>query len=170
MESGSAYWKAQPAVSGGRSGAGPGVESTPCSPAGTQVRGLMVRRRWAAVVGLVACLLLLHLVAPGFAGEGRAAAAVTVEPDAVESDAAWSAGAEGAKEADEPCPCEEEPSGRQLAARTPRVAGAAGVSPAVTGAAVPGREGPDLPAAGTGPCPGAVGSAPSAARLQTFRC
>ncbi|BCL24913.1 hypothetical protein GCM10017668_67560 [Streptomyces tuirus] len=166
MESGSAYWKAQPAVSGGRSGVGPGVESTPCSPAGTQVRGLMVRRRWAAVVGLVACLLLLQLVVPGLAGEGRAAVVA-----AVESDAAWSAGAEGAREAEEPCPCEKEPSGRQPAARTPRAAvGAAGVSPAVTGASVPDRDGPDLRAAGAGPCPGAVGSAPSAARLQTFRC
>ncbi|MDQ0710930.1 hypothetical protein QFZ55_000382 [Streptomyces luteogriseus] len=122
----------------------------------------MVRRRWAAVVGLVACLVLLQLVVPGLAGEGRAAVAATVE-----SDAAWSA---GAGEAEEPCPCEEEPSGRQLAARTPRAAGAVGVSPAVAGAAVPGRDGPDLRAAGTGPSAGAVGSAPSAARLQTFRC
>ncbi|MFD8225963.1 hypothetical protein ACFV16_17510 [Streptomyces massasporeus] len=128
----------------------------------------MERRRWAAVVGLVACLLLLQLVVPGLAGEGRAAVVA-----AVGSDAAWSAGAEGAegaKEVEEPCPCEEEPSGRQFAARTPRAAGAAGVSPVVTGAAVPGRDGPDLRAAGTGQCPGAVGSAPSAARLQTFRC
>ncbi len=125
----------------------------------------MVRRRWAAVVGLVACLLLLQLVVPGLAGEGRAAVAATVE-----SDLAWSAGAEGAREAEEPCPCEGEPSGRQLAARTPRAAGAVGVSTAVAGAAAPGRGGPDLRAAGTGPCAGAVGSAPSAARLQTFRC
>lgn len=125
----------------------------------------MVRRRWATVVGLVAGLLLLHLVVPGLAGEERAAVVA-----AVESDAAWSAGAEGAEEAEEPCPCEEEPSGRQLAARTPRAAGAAGVSPAVTGASVPVRDGPDPRAAGTGPCPGTAGSAPNAARLQTFRC
>ncbi|MBB4710398.1 hypothetical protein BJ965_000280 [Streptomyces luteogriseus] len=125
----------------------------------------MVRRRWAAVVGLVACLLLLHLVAPGLSGEGRAAVAATVEPDA-----AWGAGPEGAKEAEEPCPCEEEPSGRRLAARTPRAAGAVGVSATVAGAAVPSRDGPDLRATGTGPRAGAVGSAPSAARLQTFRC
>jgi hypothetical protein len=125
----------------------------------------MVRRRWAAVVGLVTCLLLLQLVVPGLAGEGRAAVAATVE-----SDAAWSAGAEGAGEAEEPCPCEEEPSGRRPAARTPRAAGAVGVSPAVAGAAVPGRDGPDLRVAETGPSAGAAGSAPSAARLQTFRC
>lgn len=129
----------------------------------------MVRRRWAAVVALVACLLLLQLVIPGLAGEGRAAVVA-----AVESDAAWSAGAEGAKgakEAEEPCPCEEEPSRRQPAARTQRAAAvAAGVSPGVTGASVPVREGPGLRAVGTGPCPGAVGSALSAARLQTFRC
>lgn len=125
----------------------------------------MMRRRWAAVVGLVACLLLLQFVVPGLAGEGRAAVVA-----AVESDAGWSAGAEGAGEAEEPCPCEEEPTGRQLAARTPRAVATAGLSPAVTGASVPDRDGPDLRAAGAGPCPGAVGSAPSAARLQTFRC
>ncbi|GGV86254.1 hypothetical protein GCM10010228_66890 [Streptomyces massasporeus] len=113
----------------------------------------------------MACLLLLQLVVPGLAGEERATVVA-----AVESDAVWSAGAEGAKEAEEPCPCDEEPSGRRLAARTPRAAGAAGVNPAVTGASVPVRDGPDLRAVGTGPCPGAVGSAPSAARLQTFRC
>ncbi|MGW6548174.1 hypothetical protein ACWGBH_35795, partial [Streptomyces massasporeus] len=61
----------------------------------------MVRRRWAAVVGLVACLLLLRPVVPTLAGEGRAAVVA-----AVDADAAWSAGAEGAEgaeEAEEPC-------------------------------------------------------------------
>ncbi|MFJ8595256.1 hypothetical protein [Streptomyces sp. NPDC093598] len=125
----------------------------------------MVRRRWAAAVGLVACLLLLHLIVPGLAGQGRATVAVTT--DAVESGAASSGGAEGAEE---PCPGEEEPSGRRLAARTPRAAGAAGVSPVVAGAAVVDRGGTDVHAAGTGPGPGAVGTVPSAARLQTFRC
>ncbi|QCD53801.1 hypothetical protein CEB94_02100 [Streptomyces hawaiiensis] len=118
-------------------------------------------------MGLVVCLLLLQLVVPGFAGDGRSAVAVTAAADATQSHAASGARAEGAEE---PCPCEKEPSGRQLAARTPRAAGAAGVSPAVTGAAVVGQGRTHLCAAGTGPGAGAVRSAPSAARLQTFRC
>ncbi|MFF9033018.1 hypothetical protein [Streptomyces iakyrus] len=127
----------------------------------------MVRRRWAAAVGLVACLLmLLHLVTPGLVDEARSAVPVTVA-DTTEPGVAPSAGAEGAEE---PCPCEEEPSGRQFAARTPRAAGATGTSPVVTGAAVPGGSGAHLRAAGAPPCPVAVGSAPSTARLQTFRC
>ncbi|MFF6952680.1 hypothetical protein ACFZAD_28980 [Streptomyces iakyrus] len=128
----------------------------------------MVRRRGAAAVGLVACLLmLLHLVTPGLADEARSAVQVTAATDTTEPGVTPSAGAEGAEE---PCPCEEEPSGRQLAARTPRAAGATGTSPVVTGAAVPGGSGARLRAAGTPPCPVAVGSAPSTARLQTFRC
>ncbi|MFI8891384.1 hypothetical protein [Streptomyces paradoxus] len=129
----------------------------------------MVRRRWAAAVGLGACLLmLLHLITPGFADEARSAVPVMAAADARDpGTAAAGAAAEGAEE---PCPCEEEPSGWQLAARTPRAAGATGVSPVVTGAAVPGESGAHLRAAGTPPCPVAVGSAPSAARLQTFRC
>ena len=128
----------------------------------------MVRRRWAAAVGLVACLLmLLHLITPAFADEPRPAVPVTAA-DARDSGAApSSAAAEGAEA---PCPCEEEPSGRQLAAWTPRAAGATGVSPVMTGAAVPGESGAHLSAAGTPPCPVAVGSATSTARLQTFRC
>lgn len=126
----------------------------------------MVRRRWAAAVGLVACLLLLQLVVPGFGDEARPVVAVTAA-GATEPGAAPSAEAEGAEE---PCPCEQEPSGRQLAARTSRAAGAAGVSPVVTGAAVPDESDAHLHAAGTAPCPVAVGSAPSTARLRTFRC
>ncbi|MEU6683078.1 hypothetical protein [Streptomyces sp. NPDC046832] len=127
----------------------------------------MVRRRWAAVVGLTACLLFLHLVVPGLAGEGRPAAAVTAEVDTTLPDAAPSDGAEGAEE---PCPCEGEPSVRHPAARTPRGAGAANVGPAMTGAAVAGRSGTEPRAAGTAVCPEAAASAPSAARLQTLRC
>ncbi|MFE9030629.1 hypothetical protein ACFYOA_30945 [Streptomyces iakyrus] len=128
----------------------------------------MVRRRWAAAVGLSACLLmLLHLVTPGLVDGARSAVPVTAA-DTTEPGVAPSAGAEGA--AEKPCPCEEEPSGRQLAARTPRAAGATGTSPVVTGAAVPGGSGAHRRAAGTPPCPVAVGSAPSTARLQTFRC
>ncbi|MEV3972990.1 hypothetical protein AB0K68_33450 [Streptomyces sp. NPDC050698] len=133
----------------------------------------MARRRWAAAVGLVACLLMLHLVVEGLAGEGRAAVAVTadsLEPGAVGSDATRSAEFAEAAEAGEPCPCEDEPAGRQLAARTPRAAGAAGASPVVTGAAVVDRGGKDARAAGAAPCTGVAGSAPDAARLQTFRC
>ncbi|MFE8963987.1 hypothetical protein [Streptomyces iakyrus] len=127
----------------------------------------MVRRRWAAAVGLAACLLmLLHLVTPGLVDEAPSAVPVTAA-DTAEPGVAPSAGAEGAEE---PCPCEEEPSGRQLAARTPRASGATGTSPVVTGAAVPGGSGAHPRAAGTPPCPVAVGSAPSTARLQTFRC
>ncbi|WP_245237174.1 hypothetical protein RFN58_01320 [Streptomyces iakyrus] len=127
----------------------------------------MVRRRGAAAVGLVACLLmLLHLVTPGLVDEARSAVPVTMA-DTTKPGVAPSAGAEGAEE---PCPCEEEPSGRQLAARTPRAAGATGTSTVVTGAAVPGGSGAHLRAAGAPPCPVAVGSAPSTARLQTFRC
>ncbi|MFF8940293.1 hypothetical protein ACF08O_37440 [Streptomyces paradoxus] len=129
----------------------------------------MVRRRWAAAVGPVACLLmLLHLITPGFADEPRPAVPVTAAADARDSGAAASSTA--AEGAEEPCPCEEEQSGRQLAARTPRAAGATGVSPVVTGAAVPGESGAHVGAAGTPPCPVAVGSAPTTARLQTFRC
>lgn len=115
----------------------------------------------------MACLLLLHLVVPGLADDGRPAVAATAAVGATAAGAASSAEAEGAQE---PCPCEDEPSVRQLAARTPRATGAAGVSPVVTGAAVMGRSSTDLRAAGTSPCPGAAGSAPSAERLQTFRC
>ncbi|MFF7871258.1 hypothetical protein ACFZCT_33115 [Streptomyces qaidamensis] len=128
----------------------------------------MVRRRWAAAVGLVACLLmLLHLITPGFADVARSAVPVTAAVDTTEPGAAPSGAAEGAEE---PCPCEEEPSGRLLAARTPRAAGAAGMSPVAPGTAVPGVRGAHLRATGTPPCPVAVGSAPSTARLQTFRC
>jgi hypothetical protein len=110
----------------------------------------MVRRRWAAAVGLVACLLmLLHVITPGLADAARSAVPVMT--------------------AEEPCPCEQEPSGRQLAARTPRAA-ATGVGPVMTGAAVPGGSGPHLLTAGTPRCPEAVGSTPSTARLQAFRC
>lgn len=127
----------------------------------------MVRRRWAAAVGLAACLLmLLHLTTPGLADDARSAVAVTAA-DATEPGAAPSAGTE---RAEEPCPCEEDPSGRQFAARTPRTAGTTGVSPVVTGARVPGESGAHLRAAGPPPCPVAARSAPSAARLQTFRC
>jgi hypothetical protein len=129
----------------------------------------MVRRRGAAVVGLVACLLLLHLVVPWLAGDGRPAVTVAAVATTA-AGAASSAGAEGAEGAGESCPCEDGPSVRQLAARTPRATGAAGVSPVVAGATVAGRGGTDPRAAGTSPCPGAVGSAPSAERLQTFRC
>ncbi|MFD5157156.1 hypothetical protein ACFWMJ_03645 [Streptomyces hawaiiensis] len=127
----------------------------------------MVRRRWAAAVGLVVCLLLLQLAVPALADEGRPAGAVTEAVDATEPGAASGARAE---RAEEPYPCEKEPPGRQFAARAPRAAGAAGVSPAVTGAAVVGQGCTHLRATGAGPCPGAVRSAPSAARLQTFRC
>jgi hypothetical protein len=60
----------------------------------------MVRRRRAAAVALVACLLLLHLVVPGLARGGHTAdAAVTAVLDAVEalgSGAASGPGGEGA--------------------------------------------------------------------------
>uniref|UniRef100_UPI0031D0F148 hypothetical protein n=1 Tax=Streptomyces hawaiiensis TaxID=67305 RepID=UPI0031D0F148 len=127
----------------------------------------MVRRRWAAVVGLVASLLVLQLLVPGLAGDERPAVTVAAAVDATAAGAASSASTEGAGES---CPCEDEPSVRQLAARTPRAAGAAGVNPVVTGAAVVGRGGTDPRAAAMSPCPGAAGSAPSAERLQTFRC
>ncbi|MFF5370255.1 hypothetical protein [Streptomyces sp. NPDC013187] len=119
------------------------------------------------MVGLMACLLLLQLVAPGLAGDGRPAVTVAAAVDATAAGAASSAATE---EAGESCPCEDEPSVRQLAARTPRAAGAAGVDPVVTGVAVAGRGGTDVRAAAMSPCPGAVGSVPSAERLQTFRC
>lgn len=126
----------------------------------------MVRRRWAAVVALSACLLLLHLVVPGLAGEGHPAA-VTAEVDATLSDAASHAWPEGAGE---PCPCEDEPSVRHPAARTPRTTGAAGGGPAPAEAAVAGRSGTEPRATGAVLCPGATPSAPSAARLRTLRC
>ncbi|PNG17720.1 hypothetical protein C1J00_34970, partial [Streptomyces cahuitamycinicus] len=90
----------------------------------------MVRRRWAAAVGLVACLLtLLHAITPGLADAARSAVPV-LTADATRPGAVVSAGAETAEE---PCPCEQEPSGRQLAARVPRAA-ATGVGPVMTGA------------------------------------
>ncbi len=128
----------------------------------------MVRRRWAAVVGLLACLLLLQFVVPGLAqGERTAGAAVTGAVDVRATGAASTPEVEGAGE---PCPCEEEPSLRHLAARTPRAAGAAGASAVVTGAPAVDRGGTDIRAAGTGRCAGTVGSAPNAVELQTFRC
>jgi hypothetical protein len=169
----SAYWKAQPAVSGVWSGAGPSGLSAPSSPAWTQVRGLMVRRRWAAAVGLVACLLLLHLVVPGLAPGGRTTeVAVTAAVDAVEPGAASGSGSErpGAEGAGESCPCEEETSVRQPAARTPRTAGAARAGAVVTGASAVDRGGADVRAAGTGRRPGVAAAAPNAVELQTFRC
>ncbi|MDQ0753820.1 hypothetical protein QF034_008051 [Streptomyces africanus] len=169
----SAYWKAQPAVSGVWSGAAPSGRIVPSSPAETQVRGLMVRRRWAAVVGLVACLLLLHLVVPGLAPGGRTAeVAVTAAVDTAGPGAAWDARSQraGAEGAGEPCPCEEEPSVRQPAARTPRTAGAARAGAVVTGASTVDRSGTDVRAAGTGRRPGVAAAAPNAVELQTFRC
>ncbi|MGW0867508.1 hypothetical protein [Streptomyces koelreuteriae] len=128
----------------------------------------MVRRRWAAVVGLVACLLVLQLAAPGPAqGERTAGAAVTA---AVETRATGAASTPEAEGAGDPCPCEAEPSLRHLAARTPRAAGPAGASAAVTGTPVVDRGGTDLRAAGTSRCTGTVVSAPDAVELQTFRC
>ncbi|MFI6376009.1 hypothetical protein [Streptomyces sp. NPDC050546] len=128
----------------------------------------MVRRRWAAVVGLVVCLLLLHLVVPGPAqGERTAGAAVTAAADVRPAGAASAPEAEGAGE---PCPCEAEPSLRYLAARTPRAAGAAGASVVVTGTPVADRGGTDLRAVETSRCTGTAGSAPNAVELQTFRC
>ncbi|MFC9504713.1 hypothetical protein [Streptomyces sp. NPDC057002] len=131
----------------------------------------MVRRRWAAAVGLVACLLLLHLAVPGLdRGEYTA---VTAAVDVRETGAASTPEAEGTGK---PCPCEEEPSLRHLAARTPRAAGAAGASAVVTGAPAVDRGGTDFRAAGTSRCAGTTrcagtaGSAPNAAQLQTFRC
>lgn len=126
-----------------------------------------MRRRWAAAVGLMACLLL-HLVAPGLAQGGRAAeaAAVTAAVDAVEPGAA--SGTE-AERAGEPCPCGEEPSVRRAAARTPRAAGAARAGAVVTGAPVLDRGGTDVRAVRTGRRPGTV-VPPNAVELQTFRC
>ncbi len=189
----SAYWKAQPAVSGVWSGSAPSGRIVPSSPAETQVRGLMVRRRWAAAVGLVACLLLLHLVVPGLAPGGRTAeTAVTAAVDTAGPGATWDAGSQragaeragaeragaeragtegaGAEGAGEPCPCEEEPSVRQPAARAPRTAGAARAGAVVTGASVVDRSATDVRAAGTGRRPGVAPAAKNAVELQTFRC
>ncbi|GHA54398.1 hypothetical protein [Streptomyces purpurascens] len=132
----------------------------------------MVRRRWAAVVGLVACLLLLQLAVPGLTqGERTVGAEVTA---AVEMRTTGAASAPEAEGAGESCPCEEEPSLRHLTARTPRAAGAGagagGASAVVTGAPVADRGGTDIRAAGTSRCAGTVGSAPNAIELQTFRC
>ncbi|MDT0386400.1 hypothetical protein [Streptomyces dubilierae] len=137
----SAYWKAQPALTG----------------------GLMVRRRGAALVGLLACLLMLHLLAPGPAGAGPAsvtgAAADILEPGAASGDAA--------ERAEEPCPCEDEPSARRLAARTPRAAGAAGASAVVAGAPRTARGGPS---AAAGRCPAPGGAVHHPVELRAFRC
>ncbi len=125
----------------------------------------MVRRRGAAVVGLMACLLMLHVLVPGLVGDARASVAVTaadvVEPGAPSSDAA--------EEAGEPCPYEEEPSVRRLAARTPRAAGAAGVSAVVAGAPRADRAA-EVPAAAAGRCPASGGAVPNAVELRAFRC
>ncbi|MGI5423226.1 hypothetical protein [Streptomyces sp. CA-179760] len=128
----------------------------------------MVRRRWAAVAGLMACLLLLQLAAPGLTqGERTPGAWVTADVDARATGAASTPETEGAGER---CPCEEEPALRHLAARTPRAASAAGASAVATGAPVVDRGGTDIRAAGTSRCAGTTGSAPNAVELQTFRC
>ncbi|MEV5357943.1 hypothetical protein [Streptomyces sp. NPDC052693] len=117
------------------------------------------------MVGLVACVLMLHLLVPGLVADGRASVAVTaaavVEPTAPSSGAA--------EEAGEPCPCEEEPSVRRLAARTPRAAGAAGVS-AVVAAAPRTDRAAGASAATAGGCPAPGGAVPNAVELRAFRC
>ncbi|MER8224348.1 hypothetical protein ABTZ58_27935 [Streptomyces sp. NPDC094143] len=117
------------------------------------------------MVGLMACLLMLHLLVPGLVGDARASAAVTaadvVEPGAPSSDAA--------EEAGEPCPCEEEPSVWRLAARTPRATGAAAVSAVAAGAPRADRAA-DVPAAAAGRCPASSGAVPNAVELRAFRC
>ncbi|MFF7313871.1 hypothetical protein [Streptomyces sp. NPDC008137] len=127
----------------------------------------MVRRRWAVVVGLVACLLL-QLAAPGLTRSERTAEAWVTA--AVDVRATGAASTPDAERAGEPGPGEEEPSLRHLAARTPRAAGAAGASAVVTGAPGADRGGTHIRAAGTSRCTGTVGSAPDAVELQTFRC
>lgn len=124
----------------------------------------MVRRRGAAAAGLLACLLMLHLLVPGLVGDPRASVAVTAaelaQPDAPATDTA--------ERAEEPCPCEEGPSIRQFAARTPRAAGAAGVSAVVAGAPRVDR-GAGVPAAAER-CPVAGGAVPDSVELRVFRC
>ncbi|MGW5136708.1 hypothetical protein [Streptomyces sp. NPDC004135] len=142
----SAYWKAEPALTG----------------------GLMVRRRAAAVVGLLACLLMLPLLVPGPAGDGSASVTVAAG-HLVEPGAPSGAAAERAEGAQEPCPCEDEPSARRLAARTPRAAGAAGVSAVVAGAPRT-EQGAGGPAATAGRCPAPGGAVPNAVELRAFRC
>ncbi|MFF5979199.1 hypothetical protein ACFY78_10115 [Streptomyces olindensis] len=145
-------------------------------------------------MGLVACLLVLHLAAPAFTHSGRgteggvtASATATVTATIRASDAepvtvsdaepvtVWGAEAEAAGE---PCPCEEEPSARQPVARTPRTtAGAAGANSVTAGAGsvtagapAVDRGGTDLRAAGAARRPGVTGAARNAVELQTFRC
>ncbi len=116
-------------------------------------------------MGLVACLLVLHLVVPAFTHGGPAAeGAVTAA-----TETATASGAE-AEAAGERCPCEEEASARQPAARTPRTVGAAWASSVTAGAPAVDRGGTDPRAGGAARRPGAVGAARSAVELQTFRC
>ncbi|MFF8669972.1 hypothetical protein [Streptomyces sp. NPDC015242] len=115
--------------------------------------------------GLLACLLMLHLILPGPAGDGRVpvtfTAADTERPDASPGDEAEAAG--------EPCPCEEDPSVRRSVARTPRPAGAAGAA-AVTAAAPRADRGGSGLAAVTGRCPVPDAAVPDAVELRAFRC
>ncbi|MEU6914238.1 hypothetical protein [Streptomyces olindensis] len=149
-------------------------------------------------MGLVACLLVLHLEAPAFTHSGRAtqgavtaSATATIRASDAEPVMAWGAepvtvsdaepvtawGAE-AEAAGEPCPCEEEPSARRPVARTPRTtAGAAGANSVTAGAGsvtagatAVDRGGTDLRGAGAARRPGVAGAARNAVELQTFRC
>ncbi|MFE6196223.1 hypothetical protein [Streptomyces sp. NPDC057838] len=132
----------------------------------------MARRRWAAGAGLLACLLMLHLILPGPAGDGRVPVTVTAadteRPDASADRPDASPGGE-AEAAGEPCPCEEDPSVRRSVARTPRPAGAAGAAAVTAGAPRADRGGSGL-AAVTGRCPVPDAAVPGAVELRAFRC
>ncbi|MEG8275195.1 hypothetical protein [Streptomyces sp. AHA2] len=127
----------------------------------------MVRGRWAAVLGLVACLLVLPLLAPGPADDGPDAVTVTA---AVGPAATGPAQNSGAAATGEPSPCEQDPSLRHLLVRVPRTGGAAGADTPAAGAPKAFRDGAEFRAAAPGRAPAAVATPPRAVELQAFRC
>ncbi|MFF0886661.1 hypothetical protein [Streptomyces sp. NPDC003456] len=127
----------------------------------------MTRGRWAAVLGLVACLLMLPLLAPGPVDGGPFAVTVTA---ATEPAAAGPAPDSGPAAAGDPCSCEKDPSLRQVLARPPRTAGAAGGHAPAAGAPGTVRDRAPVRAAGPARAPAAVATPPRAVELQAFRC
>ncbi|WP_369194276.1 hypothetical protein [Streptomyces djakartensis] len=126
-----------------------------------------MRGRRAAVLCLVACLLLLPLLAPGPADVAPAAVAVTATAETAVTGPVPDSEAEAAGES---CPCDGDPSLRRILARTPRTAGAAGAHAPAAAAAAAVRDGADVCATGPARSPATVATPPRAVELRAFRC
>lgn len=122
-----------------------------------------MRRRWAAAA-VVLTWALLHVLVPRLSQVPAPAPSMAGPVTAAAMDGT----------ASEPCPQDEGPSGREVAARSPRTAGTAGSDEAVTDPArartcAEGRGG-NLHTEGPAYGPQAQEAARGAPALQTFRC